>query len=221
MEYRRSLCILILTLTVLRPSYPSLFSVAFASLTISATSSRLFISAAPRHSAHAQDWGQPQLRSTPDTKGAMVLVARANSRGELAPNWRIVGTDVGEGGSVKSWKGLEPGKGKGGQEGMHTTVSGVDASVEFFCQNLWKECKLRLLVIIQDRTEHTIGVQQRSTPYLCTVWRKASSPDVSHNLVTCRLLSRTLLYLTIGAEVYSGLPCSLAISNSFKGLGKY
>lgn len=71
----------------------------------------------------------------------MVLVARANSRGELAPNWRIVGTDAGEGGSVKSCKGLEPEKGKGGQEGVHTTVSGVDASVELFCQNLWKECK--------------------------------------------------------------------------------
>lgn len=141
MEYRRSLCILILTLTVLRPSYPSLFSVALASLTISATSSRLFISAAPRHSAHAQDWGQPQLRSTPETKGAMVLVARANSRGELAPNWRIVGTDVGEGGSVKSCKWLGSVTGKGGQEAVHTTVSCEDASVELFCQDLRKERK--------------------------------------------------------------------------------
>ena len=71
----------------------------------------------------------------------MVLVARANSRGELAPNWRIVGTDVGEGGSVKSCKWLGSVTGKGGQEAVHTTVSCEDASVELFCQDLRKERK--------------------------------------------------------------------------------
>lgn len=149
-QYRKSLCILIFTLTVLRPSYPSLFSIAFASFTISATSSRLFISAAPRHSAHAQDWGQPQLRSTPDTKGAMVLVARANSSGELAPNWRIVGTEVGVGGSVKSCGRSESVEGKRGREAVRTTVSGVDASVELFCQDLWKPRKSRRSVMMKD-----------------------------------------------------------------------
>jgi hypothetical protein len=62
----------------------------------------LCISAAPRVSAQAHDWGQPQFRSTPETWGAMRDVARENSRGEEAPNWIIVGIADGVEGSVKS-----------------------------------------------------------------------------------------------------------------------
>lgn len=65
-----------------------------------ATSSLLCMSAAPRVSAHAHDWGQPQLRSMPFTCGAIMVVARAISRGELHPNWAMVGGAFGE--AVKS-----------------------------------------------------------------------------------------------------------------------
>jgi hypothetical protein len=47
-------------------------------------------------SAHAHDWGQPQLMSMPFTYGAMRVVERDNSRGEQTPNWAIVGPAVGE-----------------------------------------------------------------------------------------------------------------------------
>ena len=61
-----------------------------------ATSERLCISAAPRDSAQAQDWGQPQLMSIPFMYGARRVVVREISRGLLTPSWAIVGGEVGE-----------------------------------------------------------------------------------------------------------------------------
>ena len=58
------------------------------------------MSAAPRVSAQAQDWGQPQFMSMPFTKGESRLVQREISRGEFTPSWAIVGGEEGE--SVKS-----------------------------------------------------------------------------------------------------------------------
>jgi hypothetical protein len=46
-------------------------------------------------SAQAQDWGQPQLMSTPLTWGARRCVVRNISSGEFTPSWRIVGGGVG------------------------------------------------------------------------------------------------------------------------------
>lgn len=100
-SYRRSLCTRIFTLT-LRPrelstslsnpiAHPSLRNRLRVSSTISRTSSRFSISAAPSVSAHAQDCGQPQLRSTPPTYGMTRDEARASSCGTFAPNWTIVG----------------------------------------------------------------------------------------------------------------------------------
>ena len=63
-----------------------------------------------------------------------MLVARANSRGELAPNCRIVGTEVADGGRVKSCEVLEFGKGV--REEVRTAVPREDASVKFFGQYL-------------------------------------------------------------------------------------
>ena len=72
----------------------------FAEVIIEATSSRLCMSAAPRVSAQAQDWGQPQFMSIPFTKGESRVVQRDISRGEFTPNWAIVGGEERE--SVKS-----------------------------------------------------------------------------------------------------------------------
>ena len=99
--YRRSLWTRIFTLT-LRPlglsisrsfstAHPSSRSLCRVSSTRSRTSARSSMSAAPSVSAHAQDCGQPQLRSTPPTYGATREEARASSWGTLAPNWTIVG----------------------------------------------------------------------------------------------------------------------------------
>lgn len=98
----RSLCTRIFTLTLLPFGSPMSFSLSTAqpsslnlcrvSTTISLTSSRCSIRAAPRVSAQAHDCGQPQLMSTPFTYGATRDAARDTSRGELAPNWTIVGT---------------------------------------------------------------------------------------------------------------------------------
>ena len=71
---------------------PSSLNLCRVSSTMSLTSSRFSIRAAPKVSAQAHDWGQPQLRSTPFTYGATRDVALDTSKGELAPNWTIVGT---------------------------------------------------------------------------------------------------------------------------------
>lgn len=91
-HYLKSLCTRILTLTLLPfpPSlslpHPSLASAPLVSTTMSRTSSRLSISAAPRVAAQAHDCGHPQLRSTPLAEGATRVAARESSWGSLAPN---------------------------------------------------------------------------------------------------------------------------------------
>lgn len=86
----------IFTDIVFLPSKPSWRNADFAEETIDATRSGFCIRAAPRVSAQAQDWGQPQLMSMPFTWGARSVVVRAISRGELTPSWAIVGGGLGE-----------------------------------------------------------------------------------------------------------------------------
>lgn len=99
--YLRSLCTRILTLTLLPlrlsmsfslpTAQPSALSFRLVSTTMSLTSSRFSIRAAPSVSEQAHDCGQPQLMSTPPAYGATRDDARDTSAGELAPNWTIVG----------------------------------------------------------------------------------------------------------------------------------
>lgn len=100
--YRRSLWTRILMLTLLplgllisfsnpETSQPSWWSWDRVSRTMSRTSSRFSMRAAPRVEEQAHDWGQPQLRSTPEVNGTTREEARASSWGTLAPNWTMVG----------------------------------------------------------------------------------------------------------------------------------
>lgn len=170
------------------------------STTMSRTSSRRFMSAAPSVSAQAHDWGQPQLRSTPETKGAARAEARASSRGLLAPNWRIVGgwtpwVDMvrsifrGGGGALGQWL-----------RGWLRCFMSQGDDEEWLNSPLSRANSLRL-----NSLARIMGVQHRSTPYWCTVCRKASCGGE-------RRLSEWQVQLIVSYERSHGgvLPCCIA-----------
>lgn len=207
--YLRSLCILIFTLT-LRPfglsisfsrptPHPSLARRCRVSTTMSRTSSRWFIRAAPKVSAQAHDCGHPQLRSTPWVEGATRADARASSKGSFAPNWTIVG----------GWFGC-----------VETVRSVYRVNLNSFVGTFSYSPLCRAKLLRLNSLARIMGDQQRSTPYLWTVCRKASyCAWVAIQSINYTI--NTFPYRTIGARAYKKRSCFLAISKILSGLFRH
>ena len=196
MPHLKSSCTLILTLTLLPlglstsssmpTAHPSRRNADLVSTTMSRTSSRWFIRAAPSVSAHAHDWGQPQLRSTPLTKGAARTDARESSRGLLAPNWRMVGGWGPEVEMVRSGEDQHRSSAEENHGVRLTSVSGKAAPVELLGQDHRGPAQVGAIVMDSLSEGELLHVSAAEAFVTRIPWEEIIYLAVAHHRRTCR-----------------------------------